>query len=77
MGKCVERIFKKNSLRPNAASYNNASWYTDTDRFLEHSHSRGSLYYKGPALQKIIPLLGSLGNYNTNQNHNEISVNTY
>ena len=52
MGKHVES--SKNSLKPNSASYNNASWYTDTDGFLEHSPSGGSLYYKGPALQKII-----------------------
>ena len=45
---------KNNSLKPNAASHN-ASWYTDTDGFPEHSPSGGSLYYKGPALQKIIP----------------------
>ena len=49
---------KKNSLKPNTASHNNAtshnnaSWYTDTDGFLAHSPSGGSLYYKGPALQK-------------------------
>ena len=48
----------KNSLKLNTASHNNASWYTDTDGFLEPSPSRGSLYYKGPALQKIIPLQG-------------------
>ena len=54
MVKCVERVFKNNSLKPNAASHNNASWYTDTDGFLEHSPSRGSLYYKRPSLQKII-----------------------
>ena len=46
----------KNSLKPNTASHNNASWYIDTDGFLEHSPSRGSLYYKGPTLQKIIPV---------------------
>ena len=43
----------KNSLKPNTASHN-TSWCTDTDGFLEHSPSWGSLYYKGPALQKII-----------------------
>ena len=37
------------------ASHNNASWYIDTDGFLEHPPRGGSLYYKGPALQKIIP----------------------
>ena len=41
-------------MHPNAASHNNASWCTDTDGFLEHSPSRGSLYYKGPDFQKII-----------------------
>ena len=28
---------------------------TDTDGFLEHSPIGGSLYYKGPTLQKKIP----------------------
>ena len=55
MSKCVERVFKTNSLKPNAASYNNASWYTGTDGFLEHSPSEGNLYYKEPALPMIIP----------------------
>ena len=54
MGKCVERCFKKNSLKPNTASHNNASWYTDTDEFLELSPSGRSQYYKGSTLQKII-----------------------
>ena len=57
MGKHVERVFKKkNSWKPNAASHNNANWYTDTDGFLEPSPSGGSLYYKGPSPQKIIPV---------------------
>ena len=30
----------------------------NTDGFLEHSPGGGSLYYKGPALHKIIPVLG-------------------
>ena len=47
IGKHVERVFQKNLLKPNAASHNNASWYTDTDGFLEHSPSRENLYYKG------------------------------
>ena len=56
MGKHFERVFrKKKSLKPNAASHNNASWCADTDGFLEYSPSKESLYYKGPALQKIIP----------------------
>ena len=55
MDKCVERVFQKNSLNPNAASHNNANWHTDTDGFLQHSPRWGSLYYKGPTLQKIIP----------------------
>ena len=38
-----------------AASHSSASWYSDRDGFLEHSPSREGLYYKGPALQKIIP----------------------
>ena len=50
-GAHIERVFKKtNPLKPNAASHSNASWCTDADGFLEHSPSRGSLYYKGPAL---------------------------
>ena len=36
VGKDVERVFKNSSLEPNAASYNNASWYTDADGFLEY-----------------------------------------
>ena len=56
MGKRNERVLKKNSLMPHAASHNDASWGTDRDEFLEHSPSRGSLYYKGPTLQKIIPV---------------------
>ena len=48
----------KNSLKPNSASYNNASWYTDTDRFLEYSPSGESLYYKGPTLLNIISFWG-------------------
>ena len=58
MGKRVQRVFKKNSLKRNTASHNNASWWTDPDGFLEHSPSRGSLYYKGPALWKIILSFG-------------------
>ena len=45
--KCVKRIFKKHSLKLNTASHNNASCYTALDRFLEHSLSQESLYYKG------------------------------
>ena len=41
---------QKFSLKPNASSHNNTSWYTDTDRLLEQSLSRGRLYYKGSAL---------------------------
>ena len=43
-----------NSLKPNSAAHHNASWFTDTAGFLEHSPSGGSQYYKGPALQEII-----------------------
>ena len=46
----------KQTLKPNLASHNTISWYTDTDGFLEYSPSGGSLYYKGPNLQKIIPV---------------------
>ena len=64
MDKWVERVFKNNSLKPNSASHNNTSWYTDTDRFLECSPSGESLYYKGPTLQKIIPFLWGSPSYN-------------
>ena len=57
MGKHVERVFKKNALKLNIASHNR---YTGTDGFLEHSPSGGSLYYKGPALQKVIFLVPPL-----------------
>ena len=50
------KVFKKHSLQPYAASHNNAIWYADTDRFLQHSPNGEHLYYKGPALQKIIPV---------------------
>ena len=49
---------KKNSLKLNTASYTTTSRCTDTDGSLEHSPTQGSLYYKGPTLQKIIPVLG-------------------
>ena len=53
-----ENVFKESSktysLKPNAASHNNASWYTDTDGLLQHSPSRGGLCYKGSYLQKMI-----------------------
>ena len=48
------KSLQKHSLKPNAASHNNTSWHTDTDGLLEHSPSRGSLYYKAPNLKKII-----------------------
>ena len=57
MGKCVERV-EQDSLKLKAASHNNTSWYTDTDGFLEHLPSKGSLHYKEPMLQKIILLFG-------------------
>ena len=59
MGKCIERVFKKNLLKLNAASHNTTNWYTDTDGFLDHSPSGGSLNYKGPTLQKKFHLGGS------------------
>ena len=48
----------KDSLKPNAASHNNTSWYTDMGGCLEHSSSGGNLYYMRPALQEIIPVFG-------------------
>ena len=44
MGKHIESL-QKNSLKLNAASHNNASWYTDTDELRECSPSGGRLYY--------------------------------
>ena len=41
---------QKNSLKLNTASHNNASWCTNTDGFLQHSPSQGSLYYKESTL---------------------------
>ena len=52
MGICNESS-KTLSLKPNTASHNNANWYTDIGGFLEHSLSRGSLYYMGPTLQNV------------------------
>ena len=43
---------KKNSLKPNAASYNNASWHTNTAGF-QNTHQRRPVY-KRPTLQKVI-----------------------
>ena len=73
VGRCARKLpiikwanmssFQKNSLNPNAASHNNASWFTDTDGFLEHSPSRESLYYKGLALQKIISVFRGFSLY--------------
>ena len=52
MVKCTES--SKKFTEAEAASHNNASWPTDTVWLLEHSPSGGSLYYKEPALQKIL-----------------------
>ena len=35
----LKRVFKKNSLKLNAASHNTTSWHTNTHGFLEHSPS--------------------------------------
>ena len=53
MGKHWETL-QKELTKPNAASHNTTSRYTDTDGFLEHSPSGESPYNKGPTLQKII-----------------------
>ena len=52
------KSLQKNSLKPDAASHNKASWNTGAGGFLEHSPGGESLYYKGPTLQKIILVLG-------------------
>ena len=54
---------QKMSLKWNTASHNNASWYTDTDGFLEHPPSGGSLYYSRPTLQKITPAIFRFPSY--------------
>ena len=46
-------------LKLNITSHN-ASSYTGTDGFLEHSASGESLYYKGPAIQKITLRVGGV-----------------
>ena len=43
MGKCIERVFKKNWRKPKAASHNNASWCTDTDGF-QNTHLAGATW---------------------------------
>ena len=53
-GQMCWKSLQKNSLKQNAASHNNASWYTDTDGFLEHSPSGRSLYYHDPSLKIIL-----------------------
>ena len=57
-GRTWWKSLQKKSLKPNAASYNNASQYTNTVRFLEHSPSPGGLYYKGPTLQERVSFWG-------------------
>ena len=52
----VKEASKKKFTEP---SHNTTSWCTDADGFLADSPSGGSLYYKGPTLQKII--LGFFG----------------
>ena len=56
MGRHVESSEK--FVKLNTSSHNTTSWCIDTDGFLEHSPSGGSLYYKAPALQKVILVLG-------------------
>ena len=46
----LKESLKKNSLKLNTASHNNASWFTDTDGFLEHSPKQGK-----PILQRACP----------------------
>ena len=54
MGKGIIRVFKKkNSLKLNAASHNNTSWYTDTNVFLEYPHIRGSHW--DPPSRRLFP----------------------
>ena len=48
--KALKEASKKHTAKPSTASHNTTSWYTDTDGFLEHSSSRGSLPYKGASI---------------------------
>lgn len=52
------RAFKENALKPNAASHTNSRRPPDQDGFLGLPPSGGSLFYRRPALQKIIPDFG-------------------
>ena len=55
MGKNVVTAFKKKITEvEHSLSQQRQLVYTATDEFLEHSPSRGSLYYKVPTLEKII-----------------------
>ena len=44
----IERVFRKNSLKPNAASHYNSSWCTDPGGCLEHSPSWEVCTTSGP-----------------------------
>ena len=54
---------QKNSLKLNAASHNNARWYTDADGFLEHSPSMGVLQGARPP-EDNSRVFGGLPSYN-------------
>ena len=54
MGKHVERVLKKNSLKLNTISHNNTSWCTDPDGFLGDAPSEGRLDSKRLTFQEII-----------------------
>ena len=45
----LKRVFKKISLKPNTASHNTTSWYTNTNGFLEHTQQ------EKPVLQGASP----------------------
>ena len=59
---CWKRLQKKFTEAERSLSQHH-QWCTDTDGFLEHSPGGGSLYYKGPALQKIIPVFWGVPSY--------------
>ena len=54
MGKSVDKSLQKKITEVEHSLSQQYQLYTDADGFLEHSSSGGSLYYKGPTLQKII-----------------------
>ena len=68
------KSLQKNSLKLHAASDNDTSWYTGTEGFLQHSPCEESLYYRGPAHQKIILLFLGPPLYTNSNSDQEIKL---